>query len=76
MDLAARKAVFELEGETTANLEEFADCNSDRHCAMVDCIAKRLGLSSLRYQKLGDLVEAIGLPKERLCTYCWDGVEG
>jgi amidophosphoribosyltransferase len=76
MDLAARKAVFELEGETTANLEEFADCDSERHCAMVECIAKRLGLTSLRYQKLADLVEAIGLPKERLCTYCWDGVEG
>ncbi len=76
MDLAARKAIFELEGETTANLEEFADCNSERHCAMVECIAKRLGLTSLRYQKLEDLVEAIGLPKEKLCTYCWDGVEG
>ena len=76
MDLAARKAVFELEGETTANLDEFADCNSERHCAMVECIAKRLGLTSLQYQRLDDLVEAIGLPKERLCTYCWDGSEG
>ncbi len=76
MDLAARKAVFELEGETTANLDEFADCNTERHCAMVECIAKRLGLTSLKYQRLDDLVEAIGLPKERLCTYCWDGSEG
>jgi amidophosphoribosyltransferase len=40
---------------------------------MVDRIATRLSLSSLRYQELDDLVAAIGLPKERLCTYCWDG---
>jgi len=43
---------------------------------MVDRIRHRLGLTSLKYQRLDDLVSAIGLPKEKLCTYCWDGVEG
>ena len=43
--------------------------------AMVERIRQRLGLTSLKYQKLDDLVAAIGLPKEKLCTYCWDGAE-
>jgi amidophosphoribosyltransferase len=42
---------------------------------MLEVIRKRLGLTSLKYQRLDDLVDSIGLPKERLCTYCWDGVE-
>jgi amidophosphoribosyltransferase len=42
---------------------------------MVDKIRERLGLTSLRYQRLEDLVAAIGLPKAKLCTYCWDGAE-
>jgi amidophosphoribosyltransferase len=40
---------------------------------MVEQIRKRLGFTTLRYQKLCDLVEAIGLPKKKLCTHCWDG---
>jgi amidophosphoribosyltransferase len=40
---------------------------------MVKSIAKRLNLTSLKYQKLQDLVGAIGLPKEKVCTFCWDG---
>ena len=40
---------------------------------MVEQIAKDLGIDSLMYQDLEDLVEAIGIPKERLCTHCWDG---
>jgi amidophosphoribosyltransferase len=42
---------------------------------MVERIRKRLKLTSLKYQRLSDLVRAIGLPKDRLCTYCWDGAE-
>ena len=40
---------------------------------MIDLIRRQLKLTSLKYQSLDDLVEAIGLPKERLCTHCWDG---
>ncbi len=43
---------------------------------MIDRIRGRLGLTTLAYQHLGDLVEAIGMPKEKLCTYCWDCAEG
>jgi amidophosphoribosyltransferase len=75
MDLAGRRAIRELEGDSDANLAEYANPCSEKHCAMVERIRQRLGLTSLRYQRLEDLVSAIGLPKERLCTYCWDGAE-
>jgi amidophosphoribosyltransferase len=76
MDLATRRAIHELEGDGDRHLQEYADCESDKHQAMVECIRKRLGLTTLKYQRLDDLVKAIGLPKKRLCTYCWDGCEG
>jgi len=75
LDLAARKAIKELEGEDDKHLDDYADPASHRHATMVERIRQQLGLTSLKYQKLGDLVTAIGLPKSRLCTYCWDGVE-
>jgi len=74
LDLAGRRAIKEL-GEDEEYLSEYADPDSERHKAMVERIRKRLGLNSLRYQRLDDLVEAIGLPKEKLCTFCWDGAE-
>ncbi len=74
-DLAARRAIRELEGENITDFSEYADCNSDKHNAMVDIIGKRLHLTSLKYQKLDNLIKAIGLPKEKLCTYCWDKCE-
>jgi amidophosphoribosyltransferase len=75
LDLAGRKAIQELEGRDGAHLTEYSDPDSARHGAMVECIRARLQLTTLRYQRLGDLVAAIGLPKESLCTYCWDGAE-
>jgi len=75
LDLAGRKAIKELEGRSDACLEQYSDPCSEKYCAMVDRIRARLQLTSLRYQKLDDLVNAIGLPKEKLCTYCWNGAE-
>jgi len=77
LDLAGRQAIHELDGEDEdgRNLAEYADPDSPRHQAMVEQVRQRLGLTSLKYQKLSDLVAAIGLPKEKLCTYCWDGAE-
>lgn len=75
LDLAARTAIKQLEGRDDKDLPEYADPCSAKHCAMVERIRERLKLTSLRYQRLDDLVEAIGLPKEKLCTYCWDGKE-
>ena len=76
LDLAARRAIVELEGAADRHVEEYADGDSKRFQAMVEAVRKRLNLTSLRYQRLADLVKAIGLPKEKLCTYCWDGAEG
>ena len=76
LDLAGRTAIKALEGEDNENPTEYADTSSDKYAAMVESIRKRLKLTTLKYQKLDDLVEAIGLPKEKLCTYCWDGCEG
>jgi amidophosphoribosyltransferase len=75
LDLAARQAIKELEGEDDKHLDDYADPDSERHAAMVERIRQQLGLTSLKYQRLDDLVQAIGLPKSRLCTYCWDGAE-
>jgi len=75
MDLAGRKAIKELGGTAEGDVDAYADPDSDEYAAMVDRICGQLNLTSLRYQRLADLVEAVGLPKEKLCTYCWDGVE-
>ena len=72
LELASRKAIKQLEGEEK-NLEEYANPTSEKYRAMVEQIARNLGIDSLMYQDLDDLVEAIGLPKEKLCTHCWDG---
>ena len=72
MALAARKAISEVEPGDDVDLAEYTKEGSDRYCAMVDRVRRRLGLTSLRYQTMEDMVEAIGLPKDRLCTHCWD----
>ena len=73
MDLAGRQMIKEIEGVEDKNLNEYARAGSDKNLEMIDLIRQRLKLTSLKYQALGDLVEAIGIPKERLCTHCWDG---
>ena len=56
-------------------LKEYADQHSERHKRMVELIEKKLNFDSLRFQELESLVEAIGVDKCKLCTYCWDGKE-
>jgi amidophosphoribosyltransferase len=72
-DLAGRQAIRELEGQEESKLEEYAIPDSLQQQAMVDRIRTRLNLTTLRYQNLSDMVAAIDLPKEKVCTYCWDG---
>ncbi|MHC4982022.1 MAG: amidophosphoribosyltransferase [Planctomycetota bacterium] len=75
LDLAGRRAIKEIEGSDNADVAGYANQCGEKYCAMVDRIRARLGLTTLKYQKLSDLIEAIGLPKEKVCTYCWDGAE-
>lgn len=73
LDLAGRKAIKELEGTETVPLDGYATSGSEKNLGMVDQIRQQLGLTTLKYQTLEDLIEAIGLAKEKLCTHCWDG---
>lgn len=72
-ELAARKAIRALEGKDIEDISEYLDPNSKKYKEMVDWIAKDLGVTSLKYQLLEDMVKAIGLPKDKLCLYCWIG---
>lgn len=75
LDLAGRWAIKELIGRNIEDPAEYTDPESDKYKAMVEVIRKKLQLTTLQYQRLEDLVNAIGLPKANICTYCWDGVE-
>jgi amidophosphoribosyltransferase len=72
-ELAARKAIRALEGMDIEDVRQYIDHRSKRYQQMVEWIRKELGVTTLRYQKIDDMVEAIGLPKEKLCLYCWTG---
>jgi glutamine phosphoribosylpyrophosphate amidotransferase len=71
--LAARKAIRALEGHDIKDVSSYIDCTSEKYEKMVEWIARDLGVSTLRYQTVADMVEAIGCPKEKLCLYCWTG---
>jgi len=73
LDLATHRAVKQLEGKEDVDMHEYSDSCNGKYEAMVEQIRKNLDLTTLRFQKLDDLVDAIGLPKEKLCTHCWDG---
>ena len=75
MDLIARRVICRLEGGSpdASVLEEYATPDTDRYNRMVDEICKELHFTSLRYQRVDDMIEATGLPAEKLCTYCWNG---
>ncbi len=75
LDLAARKAIKEIEGVDGKDLDEYSTEGSEKYKGMIKQISQMLKLTTLKYQKLADLVEAIGLPKEKICTYCWDRAE-
>jgi amidophosphoribosyltransferase len=73
LDLAGRKAIKDIEGSEDKNLDEYARAGSEKNLEMIDNIRRRLKLTTLKFQKMDDLITAIGLPKEKLCTHCWDG---
>lgn len=73
MELLTRRIIEELEGDANAHLDEYAKTGSCRYCKMVERMREKYGLSSLKFNTLENLVEAIGLPKEQICTHCFDG---
>ena len=76
MDLLARRVVQELEGdEGQKHLEEYADARTERGQCMLKTICRKFGFSSLGYQSIDEMLNAIGLDKDKVCTYCWTGKE-
>ena len=76
MELITRRTIMDLEGEEGFNyLDEYSDSNTERGKKLREAIAENLGFKSLEFQSLEGIVKAIGLPKCKLCTYCWDGKE-
>ena len=76
MELIARRTVQELEGdEGQKHLDEYADANTERGQCLLHSICGKLGFSSLGYQSLDNLLEAIGIDRSKVCTYCWNGKE-
>ena len=73
LELITRRIIKELEGDENKNLEKYATTGSPEYEKMVDIIAERFGLSSLKFNTLETLIEAIGLPKCKVCTHCFDG---
>jgi amidophosphoribosyltransferase len=77
MELIARRVIEELEGPDVSRetLEEYADPDSEKYQKMVDGICKKLNFTSLRYHRLDDMLESVGIDPDKLCTYCWNGKE-
>lgn len=76
MELLTRKIIQELEGdEGQKHLDEYADANTQRGQCMLKAICEKFGFDSLGYQSLDGVLEAIGLDRDKVCTYCWNGKE-
>lgn len=77
MDLITRRVIRDLEGDDVSEetLQKYADPDSEEYANMLEEIRRRSKFTSLRYHRLDDMIESIGLDKCRLCTYCWDGKE-
>ena len=76
MELLARRTVLELEGDQgLEHLEEYADGSTRRGQCMLKTICEKFGFDSLGYQSLDGLLEAIGIDRDKVCTYCWNGEE-
>lgn len=77
MELITRRVILQLEGEgyDEAVLKEYADPDSEKYQRMVDEICKQLKFTTLRFHRLDDMIESVGIDADKLCTYCWDGRE-
>ena len=73
LELITRRIIKELEGDENKNLEKYATAGSQEYCRMVEVICERFGLTSLKFNTVDNLVKAIGLPKCKICTHCFDG---
>ena len=77
MDLITRRMIARLEGGNVTDevLKEYADPESPKYDRMVEVIRKELNFTSLRFNRMDDMLDSVGIDKCKLCTYCWDGRE-
>lgn len=77
MELITRRVIEELEGGAPDDktLKEYTDPNSEKYQQMVDKICEKLHFTSLRYHRLDDMINSVGIGADKLCTYCWNGEE-
>ena len=75
-ELLARRIIHELEGEEgDKHIDEYSDCSTERGQCLLHAISEKMGFSTMGYQSLDGLLEAIGIDREKVCTYCWTGKE-
>ena len=78
MELITRKAICELEGTNEVSKETlylYTDPDSEKYQNMVNKICEMLHFTSLKYHRLDDMIESVGIDTDKLCTYCWNGKE-
>lgn len=76
MELITRRIIGEIEKDAkNVNLDVYANPDSEQYAEMIKRMCKEMNFTSLAFNRIDDMVEAVGLPKEKLCTYCWDGQE-
>lgn len=75
MDLITRRIIKEMEDDKNVNLSAYSNPETPEYQEMVKRIGVQLNFTSLRYHRLDDLIESVGIEREKLCTYCWDGRE-
>lgn len=76
MDLITRRIIEQIGGDyKNVHLEKFSNPDSPEYQGMIEEICKQLNFTSLRYHRLDDMIESVGLDPKKLCTYCWDGKE-
>ena len=77
MELITRRVIQEFEGDNVSDevIQEYTDPDSEKYQKMIDRICEKLHFTTLRYHRLDDMIEAVGIDPNKLCTYCWDGKE-
>ena len=73
MELITRRVIKELEGDSAKNLHKYIDETTPEYAKMVEVLRKHIGVDTLKFNTLSTIAKSIGLPKERLCTHCFDG---
>ena len=75
-DLITRRVIQEIEQDNkNLDLKNYVNPDTEEYATMVDKICEQLNFTSLRFHRLDDMIESVGIDRSKLCTYCWDGQE-